>query len=51
MVVLADHTKLNNDHLYRFALWSDVDVVVTDEGVDRAAADELRRQVPALHLA
>ncbi len=51
VVVLADHTKIDNDHLYRFALWSDVDVVVTDADIDDAIARDLRRQVPALHVA
>ena len=42
-VLLADHTKVGNDHLVRFADLADVDTLVTDGGLDpelRAELDE-----------
>jgi DeoR family fructose operon transcriptional repressor len=42
-IVLADHTKIGNDYLARFGSLSDVDILVTDTGVD----DELVAQVEA----
>lgn len=38
VVVLADHSKFGEEHFVRFAELADIDVVVTDEGVD---ADDL----------
>jgi DeoR family fructose operon transcriptional repressor len=43
-VVLADHTKVGNDHFARFARLEDVDVLVTDTGLD----DETAAQLAAL---
>jgi DeoR family fructose operon transcriptional repressor len=40
-VLLADHTKVGNDYLARFGTIDDVDLLVTDSGLDKAAADEL----------
>lgn len=40
-VVLADHTKVGQDHLSRFAGLDEVDRLITDSGLDRLVADEL----------
>jgi DeoR family transcriptional regulator, fructose operon transcriptional repressor len=37
-ILLADHTKVGNDSLARFGALSDVDVLVTDAGLDDGAA-------------
>jgi DeoR family transcriptional regulator, fructose operon transcriptional repressor len=37
-ILLADHTKVGNDSLARFGSLSDVDVLVTDSGLDDGAA-------------
>jgi DeoR family transcriptional regulator, fructose operon transcriptional repressor len=41
VVLLADHTKLGEDHFVRFADVADLDVLITDTGADQAACDEL----------
>jgi DeoR family fructose operon transcriptional repressor len=43
-VLLADHTKVGNDYLARFGTIDDVDLLVTDSGLDSAVADELELQ-------
>jgi DeoR family transcriptional regulator, fructose operon transcriptional repressor len=43
-VVLADHTKVGQDHLSRFAGLDEIDTFITDTGVDAQIADELRAQ-------
>lgn len=45
-VVLADHTKMVTDHLVRFARLEQVDVVVTDTGLDAGTAAELAAAGP-----
>jgi DeoR family fructose operon transcriptional repressor len=40
-VVLADHTKVGNDCFARFGDLADVDVLITDEGLDIDLAAEL----------
>ncbi len=40
-VLLADHTKLGNDHFARFGSLTDLDVIVTDSGVEDGLAVEL----------
>jgi DeoR family fructose operon transcriptional repressor len=40
-VLLADHTKVGNDYLARFGSIDDVDLFVTDSGLDQATADDL----------
>jgi len=40
-VLLADHTKIGNDHFARFGELSDVDTLITDTGVDPQVADEI----------
>lgn len=46
VVVLADHTKVGRDHLARFADLGDVDVVITDSGVEPDDAARLRAAGP-----
>jgi DeoR family fructose operon transcriptional repressor len=41
-VVLADHTKVGQDHLSRFAELDEIDTLITDAGLDGQVADELR---------
>lgn len=45
-VVLADHTKFGNDHFARFGSLEDVDVLITDSGLDPAIAEELEAAGP-----
>jgi DeoR family transcriptional regulator, fructose operon transcriptional repressor len=40
-VLLADHTKVGNDYLARFGSLSEVDLLITDTGLDDDVADEL----------
>lgn len=40
-VLLADHTKVGNDHLVRFADLADIDTFVTDAQLDPSLATEL----------
>jgi DeoR family fructose operon transcriptional repressor len=41
VVVLADHTKVGVDHFARFGAVADVDVLVTDSGIDAELALDL----------
>jgi DeoR family fructose operon transcriptional repressor len=41
-VVLADHTKVGQDHLSRFAELDEIDTLITDSGLDGQVTDELR---------
>lgn len=50
-VVLADHTKVGNDHFARFGGVSDVDVLVTDTGTDETLVEQLRAAGPRVVLA
>jgi DeoR family fructose operon transcriptional repressor len=50
-VVLADHTKVGQDHLSRFATLDAIDTIITDAAVDAQVADELRAQGPRVLLA
>ncbi len=45
-VVLADHTKVGNDHFARFGSLDEIDVLVTDSGVDDALAAEIAAAGP-----
>lgn len=50
VVLLADHTKVGNDHLVRFADTDEVDTLVTDGGIDpelRAGLEAVGVQVVA----
>ncbi|MFD9943857.1 DeoR/GlpR family DNA-binding transcription regulator [Nonomuraea sp. NPDC059023] len=40
-VLLADHTKFTNTYLSRFATLNEIDVVITDTGLDPATAADL----------
>ncbi|MER7011381.1 DeoR/GlpR family DNA-binding transcription regulator [Saccharopolyspora sp. NPDC000359] len=42
-VLLADHSKYGDDQFSRFAELAEIDVVVTDDGLDEAALDELEQ--------
>lgn len=46
VVCLADHTKIGQTQLCRFAGISEVDVLVTDTGLDEALAEELAEAGP-----
>lgn len=48
VVLLTDHSKVGEDHFVRFAELSDVDVLVTDAGLDERGAAELERAGPAV---
>jgi DeoR family transcriptional regulator, fructose operon transcriptional repressor len=50
-VVLADHTKVGQDHLSRFAGLDEIDTLITDSGLDAQVADELRALGPRVLLA
>src|SRR3990172_491414 len=50
-VVLADHTKVGQDHLSRFASLDEIDTLITDTGLDAQVADELRALGPKVLLA
>jgi DeoR family fructose operon transcriptional repressor len=42
-VVLADHTKIGNDYLARFAAVSDIDTLITDQGLDEDLVEDLEQ--------
>jgi DeoR family transcriptional regulator, fructose operon transcriptional repressor len=42
-VLLADHTKIGNDHLARFGSVAEVDLLITDSGLDDAVTEELEQ--------
>ncbi|WP_019819162.1 DeoR/GlpR family DNA-binding transcription regulator [Saccharomonospora saliphila] len=46
VVVLADHTKIGTDCLVRFGTLSEVDVLVTDNGLDADTARHLETEGP-----
>jgi DeoR family fructose operon transcriptional repressor len=50
-VVLADHTKVGQDHLSRFATLDEIDTLITDSGLDAQVAEELRALGPRVVLA
>jgi DeoR family fructose operon transcriptional repressor len=45
-VLLADHTKLSSDHLIRFAELSQIDLFISDTGLDQKVATEIELQGP-----
>jgi DeoR family fructose operon transcriptional repressor len=47
-VLLADHTKVGNDHFARFADLSDIDTFITDNGIDSAVAAEIAAAGPTV---
>lgn len=42
-VLLADHTKFGRESVHRYAVLSDIDVLVTDTGLPQADADAITR--------
>lgn len=44
VLLLADHTKFDNDCFARFGLLSDVDLLVTDSGLGDAATSRIRQE-------
>ena len=49
-VLLADHTKVGNDHFARFAAVEDLDLIVTDNGLADGLADELESAGPTVQV-
>ncbi|MER6626218.1 DeoR/GlpR family DNA-binding transcription regulator [Streptomyces sp. NPDC000931] len=47
-VLLADHTKVGNDHFARFAAVEDLDLVITDDGIADGLSDELETAGPSV---
>ncbi|HEX4704849.1 MAG TPA: DeoR/GlpR family DNA-binding transcription regulator [Pseudonocardiaceae bacterium] len=47
-VLLADHTKVGNDHFARFGEVSDVDTFITDAGIDPRVAEDLAAGGPRM---
>lgn len=45
-VLLADRTKIGHDHLVRFGDLSDIDVLITDTGLDTDLAADLAAEGP-----
>lgn len=50
-VLLADHTKVGNDHFARFGDVTDVDTFITDAGIDPRVADDLAAAGPRVVVA
>jgi DeoR family fructose operon transcriptional repressor len=48
VIVLADHTKVGNDCFARFGWLDDIDVLITDDGLDAVLAEQLEDAVPSL---
>lgn len=50
VVLLCDHSKVGVDDFFRFANLSDVDVLITDSGLDPDLAGDLKVAVPTVIL-
>jgi len=50
-VMLADHTKVGNDYFARFGALADIDVLITDAGLNDSVADDIRQAGPRVVLA
>lgn len=50
-VVLADHTKFGDDHFAAFASLDDIDVIITDTGLDADMASQIEAAGPMVVLA
>ena len=50
-VLLADHTKVGNDHFARFGDVNDVDTFITDVGIDPRVAEDLAAAGPRVVIA
>jgi DeoR family fructose operon transcriptional repressor len=51
VIVLCDHSKFGADDFFHYASPSEVDMVITDSGLDPDLAEELRGVVASLELA
>lgn len=51
VIVVCDHSKIGVDDFFHYARASEIDVVITDSGLDPDLAEELRAVVPSLELA
>ncbi|MEM9033167.1 MAG: DeoR/GlpR family DNA-binding transcription regulator [Actinomycetota bacterium] len=51
VVVLVDDSKLGKDHLVRFAEWTDVDVLITNEAVPASAVAAIEASGTTVRLA
>lgn len=49
-VLLADHTKLGNDHFARFGQVGDLDLLITDNGADETVVEAIRAAGPRVDL-
>jgi DeoR family transcriptional regulator, fructose operon transcriptional repressor len=47
-VLLADHTKVGNDHFARFADLKEIDTFITDNGLDKSMASEIASAGPRI---
>jgi len=45
-VVMADHTKFGDEHFSKFGAVEDIDVIITDRGLDAAVASEIEAAGP-----
>ena len=48
VVALVDYSKMDKNHLVRFAQWSEIDVLVTDERADEATVARLESLGPTV---
>src|SRR5690606_29156180 len=46
VVLLADHTKVGQDHFARFATLENIDLFITDTGLDERTAAEIAANGP-----
>ena len=51
VVALVDHSKIGNMQMFSFAAFNEIDVLITDSGVDRQAFDLLKSQDVAVRCA
>lgn len=51
VVLLADHTKVGTEYFHRFGHLSDIDVLITDRGLDRDLAEDIKATGPQVILA
>jgi DeoR family fructose operon transcriptional repressor len=50
-VLLADHTKVGNDYFARFGALTDIDVLISDAGLNESVAADLIQAGPRVVLA
>lgn len=51
VIVVCDHSKVGVDDFFHYASASEIDVVISDSGLDPDLAEDLRAVVPSLELA